>query len=692
MICRNMSRSVPEAGRGQSLTAGTQNSFLPARQRTLIIEAARIASQGGVAVRRISRREFVATAAVVGTGAVLRPPAFGIENMLLDASSATASKAAGRELVAPLAQPFPMKNVRLQPGAFSAAAEANRRYLKTLPPDRLLHTFRLTAGLPSSAEPLGDWEKPDCELRGHFAGGHYLSACALAFASSGDEELKHNGDLMVTELAKCQAQFKNGYLSAFPQEFFDRLRDGVNVWAPFYTLHKIMAGHLDMYTLAGNDQALETVEHMAGWVQSWADPLSEAQMQRVLLVEYGGMGEVLSNLYAVTVKSDYLELARRFDKKWFFDALAAHRDELKGLHVNTHIPQVIAAARLYELTGDRRYWNIASYFWDEVTSERAYCTGGTSNFELWRSDPGVLSTQISSETTEDCCAYNMMKLTRHLFGWAPEARYVDYYERVLFNHRMGTIDPESGTTVYYLPLGNGYSKIYAKPFDSFWCCNGTGAEEFAKLADTIYFHDENSIFVNLYLASRLDWPEKGIRLTQQTSFPDEEGTTLVVSAEKPVDVDLKLRIPYWARSGSVTVNGRALPAFADPSSYLVLRGPWKNGDRIQLSLSMHLHAAPTPDKESLQAVMYGPLVLAARFEEESRDKWYRHFTAQGKQEPAPPLQFAGKLDDPASWLEPGEGKLAFRASSQNQAATFVPLSRIVHERYSVYHEINAAKS
>lgn len=495
---------------------------------------------------------------------------------------------------------------------------------------------------------------------------------------------------MVAELAKCQAQHKNGYLSAFPQEFFDRLRDGVNVWAPFYTIHKIMAGHLDMYSLAGNEQALETVEKMAGWVRSWADPLSEQQMQRTLLVEYGGMGEVLSNLYAVTGKKEYIDLARRFDKKWFFDALAAHRDELKGLHVNTHIPQVIAAARLYELTGDQRYWNIAEYFWNEVTSERSYCTGGTSNFELWRSDPGVLSTQLSSQTTEDCCVYNMLKLTRHLFEWSPQARYMDYYERVLFNHRMGTIDPETGTTVYYLPLGSGYSKIYAKPFDSFWCCNGTGVEEFAKLTDTIYFHDADSVFVNLYIASDLHWPEKGIRISQQTSFPEEQGTALLISSERPADVDLKLRIPYWAKTGSVKVNGQALPAFTDPGSYLVLRGPWKNGDRIEVSLPMHLHAAPIPDKQNLLAAMYGPLVLAARFEQEPQQNWYRQFTAQEKQDPRPTLQFTGKVDDPTTWLEPASGKLTFQAVSQNQRITFVPLPSIVHEKYAVYHEIAAS--
>lgn len=639
-------------------------------------------------MEKFSRREFIATAAAVTASSIFPGEAFALQDPVVDTVADHAGNPNNREKVRWQAVPFPMKNIRLGQGAFSAAADANRRYLKTLPPDRLLHTFRLTAGLPSSAEPLGDWEKPDCELRGHFAGGHYLSACALAFASSGDEELKRNGDLMVAELAKCQAQHKNGYLSAFPQELFDRLRDGVNVWAPFYTLHKVMAGHLDMYTLTGNQQALDTVEKMAHWVESWASPLSEQQMQRVLGVEYGGMGEVLCNLHAVTGKSEYLNLAHRFEKKWFFDPLAAHRDELKGLHVNTHVPQVIAAARYYELTGDKRYWNIADYFWNEVTSERCYCTGGTSNFELWRAEPGVLSTQLSAHTAEDCCAYNMMKLTRHLFGWSPQAQYMDYYERVLFNHRMGTIDPETGTTVYYLALGNGYSKIYAKPFDSFWCCNGTGVEEFAKLTDTIYFHDDNSIYVNLYIASEVNWPEKSIRLLQQTSFPDEQGTTLTISANKPADVDLKLRIPYWATTGSVKVNGKPVPVFADPGSYLVLRGPWKNGDRIELSLPMRLHAAPMPDKESLQAAMYGPLVLAARFEEETSEKWYRHFAAEEKQEPMATLRFKGKLDDPSTWLEASKERLMFRTVAQKQAAVFVPLSSIVHEKYSVYHEVS----
>ena len=256
-------------------------------------------------MKKMNRREFVTTTA--GATVFASRHIFVLPGEASNQAGASLDQA-NREIVPVEAVSFPMKNVRLGPGAFRAAADANRRYLKTLPPDRLLHSFRLTAGLPSSAEPLGDWEKPDCELRGHFAGGHYLSACALAFASSNDEQLKSNGDLMVAELAKCQARHKNGYLSAFPQELFDRLRDGVNVWAPFYTIHKVMAGHLDMYALAGNQQALDTVEKMAQWVRTWSDPLSEQQMQRVLLVEYGGMGEVLCNLYAVTGKRRVSEL------------------------------------------------------------------------------------------------------------------------------------------------------------------------------------------------------------------------------------------------------------------------------------------------------------------------------------------------------------------------------------------------
>jgi DUF1680 family protein len=583
--------------------------------------------------------------------------------------------------------PFPLKQVRLGDGPCKVAMEADRQYLRSLPPDRLLHTFRINAAMASSAEPLGGWEKPDCELRGHYAGGHYLSACALMYASVGDEDLKNNANTVVGELGKCQNALKSGYLSAFPIEFFDRLRERQAVWAPFYTIHKIMAGLLDMYTYCGNEQALDMVQKMADWTAGYTGPLSYEHMQRVLGTEYGGMGEVLANLYAVTGRGYYLDVAQRFDKKQFFDPLAAHRDELKGLHVNTHIPQVIAAARLYELTGERRYRDIAEYFWDEVVSERSYCTGGTSNRESWNTDPGKLSTELSTSTTECCCAYNMMKLTRHVFGWSPDAHLMDYYERTLFNHRLGTINPEDGTMMYYLPLAAGYWKTFGKPFDAFWCCTGTGSEEYAKLTDTIYFHDDDSLYVNLYIDSQLDWPEKGLQVKQQTRFPEEHGTTIAVVAKSPTQLSINLRIPYWVQGGSVKINGAPLPAFSSPSSYLTLNRVWKTGDKIRLSLPMALHVDSIPDNETMQAAMYGPLVLAGRFEAVTTEMTYGDFKPKpGEQKKVPDI--VADPSNPTAWLEPeGKQPLSFTTVGQSQPQTLVPLNNVIHERYAVYWKV-----
>jgi uncharacterized protein len=586
------------------------------------------------------------------------------------------------------AKPFPMTQVRLGEGPCKIAMEADRQFLHSLPPDRLLHNFRINAGIPSSAQPLGGWEAPDCELRGHYAGGHYLSASALMYASTGDEDLKKNADTVVAELGKCQAALQSGYLSAFPVEFFDRLRERQRVWAPFYTIHKIMAGLLDMYVHCGNEQALEMVQKMAGWTADYTGPLSYDLMQRILGTEFGGMGEVLCNLYAVTGKEYYLEVAQRFDKNWFLDPLAAHRDELKGLHVNTHIPQVIAAARYYELTGEQRYRNISEYFWEEVVSERSYCTGGTSDGESWNTDPGKLSTALSTNTTECCCAYNMMKLTRHLFGWAPDARLMDYYERTLFNHRLGTINPDDGTMMYYLPLASGYWKTFGKRFDALWCCTGTGSEEYGKLTDTIYFHDDDSLYVNLYIDSQLEWPEKAVRVRQETRFPEEQGTTLTITGKNPTPLTINLRIPYWVQGGSVKINGTAIPAFSSPSSYLTLTRMWKPGDKIELSLPMGLHIDPMPDDGTIQAAMYGPLVLAGRFEPVTKEMTY------GDYEPKPGDQrkvadIVADADKPTAWIEPdAKLPLRFHGVGQSQALTLVPLNQVIYDRYAVYWKVD----
>jgi uncharacterized protein len=637
-----------------------------------------------------SRRQFIRNAAAAACAGAVPKLMLGspLQDPVVDTVEKN-GKFVSREKIPWKAKPFPMKNVRLGDGPCKGAMEADRRYLHSLPPDRLLHTFRINAGLPSSAQPLGGWEAPDCELRGHYAGGHYLSACALMYASTGDEELRANANTMIAELAKCQAALKNGgYLSAFPVELFDRLRERERVWAPFYTIHKIMAGALDVYVYCSNEQALDVAQKIAGWAAGYTQPLSYGQMQRILGTEYAGMGEVLCNLYAITGKDSYLEVAQRFDKKVFFDPLASHRDELKGLHVNTHIPQVIAAARYYELTGEQRYRDIAEYFWDEVVSERSYCTGGTSNGESWNTDPGKLSTELSTNTTECCCAYNMMKLTRHLFGWSPDARLMDYYERLMFNHRLGTINPEDGTMMYYLPLASGYWKTFGKPFDALWCCTGTGSEEYAKLTDTIYFHDNDSLFVNLYIASDLDWAEKGVRVRQETRFPEQQGTTLTINAKNPTSMTINLRIPYWAEGGSVKLNGTPLQAFSSPSSYLSLNRVWKSGDKIELNLPMNLHVDPMPDDATVQAMMYGPLVLAGRFESVTREQQYADYEPKNST-PTKVPDIVADADEPTSWVKSDPSQpLTFQAVGQSQPVTMIPLYQIIHDRYAVYWKVN----
>jgi uncharacterized protein len=600
-----------------------------------------------------------------------------------------------RDAVRIKVRPFDLKHVRLRPGPFLDAAEVNRKYMASLDPNSLLHMFRVTAGLPSSAKPLGGWEQPENELRGHFT-GHYLSACALINASLGDESFKARGDQLVAELAKCQKALGNGYLSAFPETFFDRLRADTNVWAPFYTLHKIMTGLLDMHTYCGNQQALDVLKGIANWTRRWVDPLGEAHMARVLEREYGGMNDVLYNLFAVTGDRGYRQLAARFDHERLFAPLAEGRDELKGLHVNTQIPKIIGAARRYELTGDARFRDIADYFWREVTGKRCYCTGGTSNGESWNSAPGKLAGELSGYTQECCCTYNMLKLTRHVFGWTADPRAADYYERALFNGILGTQHPEDGMTLYYVSLASGYWKLFGLPLDAFWCCTGSGVESFAKLGDSIYFHDDDGVYVNLFIASDVEWPEKGLKLTQETAFPETDKTTLSLRCKTPVRMPLRIRVPYWAtRGGTVKLNGRELESFAEPSSYFVLNRTWQDGDKVEVTMPMSLHVNSMPDDSTLQAAMYGPLVLTGRLGTEGLTKEMLRAeptkirqVPEYKGKPIPAPEFKTKSSDIRECIEPVSGRsLEFRTVGQAQNVALVPFYKLLDERYAVYWKV-----
>jgi DUF1680 family protein len=584
------------------------------------------------------------------------------------------------------ARPFPLTQVRLLDGPFKHAQEKNREYLLSLEPDRLLHTFRLTAGLPSTAKPYGGWEAPACELRGHFV-GHYLTGCALTYAATGDVTLKENAAKVVAWMAECQAKFPSGYLSAYPEELIDRVVAKKPVWAPWYTLHKIHAGLLDQYELCGNTQALEVLENTADWIASRMDPLSEQQMQAMLGNEHGGMNEVLTNLYAATGKEKYLKLAQRFNHKAVLDPLARREDKLTGLHANTQFPKVIGISRQYELTGDDSLRTAAEFFWNVVTKERSYVIGGNSDGEHF-SPKERLSQHMGPAATETCNTYNMLKLTRHLFFWDPKADYADYYERALINHILASIHPENGMTTYYMPIRNGSARGDGKPHgfgtptNSFWCCTGTGVESPAKYGDSIYYHaDGKALFLNLLIASELDWKEKGLKLRQDTRYPDEPTTKLTFACDKPVELALHIRHPSWAVSGiTVAVNGKAEEIKSAPGSYATVSRAWKTGDTVEIAMPMSLHTESFADNPKKIALLHGPLVLCGHTEPRNTFAAIRCDAAKVLDNLKPvagqPFTFTGPASVFRTSLSKAEGDV-----------TFVPFHKEMKKPYALYWDI-----
>lgn len=575
-----------------------------------------------------------------------------------------------RPVVPRKAEPFDLKDVRLLDGPFRRAFELDVAYLKSLPPDRLLHNFRVTAGLPSQAKPLGGWEAPDCEVRGHFV-GHYLSACAMAYRASGDRLLKANADAVVAGMAECQARFASGYLSAFPEDFFDRLESLKPVWVPWYTMHKLYKGLLDMHTLTGNRQALEVLKKTCAWAKQRTDRLSEEHLQRVLDVEHGGINEVFAEVYQVTGDRQWLRLAERFNHRAFLDPLARGEDRLTGLHANTQFPKVIGLARQYDLTGTHSHRTAAEFFWKTVTEERSYVIGGNSDGEIF-SPKEELSRHLSSTTTETCNTYNMLRLTRFIFSWNGEGRQMDYYERALYNHILASQHPRTGMMSYYVPLKSGCSRAakdpmgYSEPFDSFWCCTGTGIENHVKYGDSIYWHEgSGALYVALFIPSELRWEERGLTLRQTTRFPEEGSVTLEFRCDRPIRLKLRLRDPFWAEGKcSVSVNGRAARTSTERPGFLTVERTWRTGDTVRLELPMRLRTEAFRDNPNRFALLYGPIVLCAETE-----LYNPHAYALGSPEdlvsrlrpvPGTPLEFEADAQLFRRGFSRPEGKVRFR--------------------------------
>jgi uncharacterized protein len=620
-----------------------------------------------------------------------RPIAFACFVLLLCVATTTAQR--GRPITYSIqlkAKAFDLGDVRLLEGPFKRAMSLDADYLLRLEPDRLLSWFRKEAGLKPKGEVYGGWESRG--VAGHSL-GHYLSACAMMFASTGDVRFRDRVSYIVKELDECQRTNGNGYVAAIPngKKIFNEVAAGQirsqgfdlnGGWVPWYTLHKLFAGLLDADRYCQNKTALNIAIKLANWADSTLTNLSEEQFQRMLACEHGGMNEALVELYARTGNEKYLKLSRRFHHKAVLDPLTRSEDRLRGLHANTQIPKIIGLARHYELTGNGEDKTTAEFFWDRVVNHHSYVNGGNSEGEHF-GPPDKLSDRLTENTTETCNTYNMLKLTRHLFQWRPSADYGDYYERALYNHILASQNPDDGMFCYFVPLKAGSQKRYSTPFDSFWCCVGTGMENHSKYGDAIYFHSRDALWVNLFISSELRWREKNLTLTQQTDYPNANTTVLNFTTRRPVNLALRLRYPRWATQGiAISVNGRPQMVTGNAGSFVEIRRTWKNGDRVQLTLPMSLRLESLPDNPQRAAILYGPLVLAGELGPEDESEIQNLILIPALVTENTPVE---------NWIKPAPAAqpATFRTvnAGRPRDVKLSPFYRLPHQRYIVYWDL-----
>lgn len=601
--------------------------------------------------------------------------------------------------VAPVkAESFDLQDVRLLPSRFRDNMLRDSVWMTSIDVNRLIHSFRTNAGIWAGREggymtvkKYGGWESLDCELRGHTT-GHLLSAYGLMYAATGSEIFKLKGDSIVTELGKVQDALGNGYLSAFPEELINRNIKGQSVWAPWYTLHKLFSGLIDQYLYADNVQALAVVTKMGDWAYDKLKPLSEETRRRMIRNEFGGINESFYNLYAVTGDERYRWLAHFFYHNDVIDPLKEQNDDLGTKHTNTFIPKVLAEARNYELTGDKDSKALSDSFWYTMTNHHTFAPGCSSQKEHYF-DTKRFSHFLNGYTGETCCTYNMLKLSRHLFCWQPDARIADYYERALYNHILGQQDPQTGMVCYFLPLLSGAHKVYSTKENSFWCCVGSGFENHAKYGEGIYYRSAAGIYINLFIPSVVRWKEKGITLKQETAFPAGEATVLTVEADRPVRTTVYLRYPSWSEKVTVRVNGKKVQVKQKPGSYIALNRLWRNGDRIEAAYPMRVHLETTPDNPQKGALLYGPLVLAGERGTEgmqapapfSNPELYNDYYTYDYHIPAG-LKTTMAIDrkDPARVLQRVGKELKF---TTEQGDVLRPLYDMHHQRYVVYWDL-----
>lgn len=517
-------------------------------------------------------------------------------------------------------QTFALQEVMLTSGDFKNAQDVDLKYILELKPNKLLAPYLIDAGLPLKANRYGNWESSG--LDGHIA-GHYLSALAMMYASTGNPELKTRLDYMVNELTICQAKNGNGYVGGIPQGkvFWERIQKGDidgstfglnNTWVPIYNIHKLFAGLRDAYEITNNQQAKKVLIGLGDWFITILKPLSTEQIQHVLDTEHGGINESFADLYLITKDKKYLETAQKISHHKILNPLLQKQDKLTGLHANTQIPKVIGFEKIGAITQNSQWEEASEYFWQNVTQTRSVAFGGNSVREHFNPTDNFKSMLESNQGPETCNSYNMLRLSKALFLKSQKTNYLDYYERTLYNHILSSQHPEKGGFVYFTPIRPNHYRVYSQPETSMWCCVGSGLENHTKYAELIYTHLKSDIFVNLFIPSQLNWKEKGIQLLQTNKFPDENATEFLVKLIKNSSFSINIRYPKWAQNMQVLINGKVQTIKEFPSEYIILKRNWKNNDIISVRFSINTTFETLPDGSNWGAFVRGPIVLAAK--------------------------------------------------------------------------------
>ncbi|MDE6637775.1 MAG: glycoside hydrolase family 127 protein [Muribaculaceae bacterium] len=511
---------------------------------------------------------------------------------------------------------FPLQDVKLLDSRFKDAMNLNVETLLSYDTDRLLAPYFKEAGLQPKGEDFTNW----AGLDGH-VGGHYISALAIHYAATGDQRLKDRLDYVLSQLALCAAARNDGYIGGVPNgdALWEEIRKGNtgkvwDYWVPWYNVHKMYAGLRDAWVYTGSKPALNLFLNLCDWGADLVSNLSDPQMEGMLGNEFGGMNEVFADAYAITGNEKYLKAAKQFTHHALYDNLHNGVDRLDNMHANTQVPKVVGYQRVSEVSGDEEYHKTADFFWDTVVNNRSLSFGGNSRREHFASAADAKSYVDDREGPESCNTNNMMKLTEGLFRMNPDAKYADFYERAVYNHILSTQHPEHGGYVYFTPARPGHYRVYSQPNSAMWCCVGTGMENHGKYGQFIYTHEGDSLWVNLFIPSELNWKDKGIKLTQTNNFPQEEATKIVVGVDNPSTFTLNLRHPGWCENPIVKVNGKKVNVKSNPSSYIALNREWKNGDVIEMSLPMHVELEELNYLPNYVSVVRGPIVLAARLQ------------------------------------------------------------------------------